>query len=347
MEKTKLLILRITEQCNLACKYCYASGKTEKTEVMSLQTAMQAVDLLAKPGERLNVQFTGGEPLLYPELLWDIFQYIKAQGIRGMFSVQTNGTLLTRENCELLGKMRCGVGVSLDGMGEANGLRCYADGRPAFTETVNGIRNLAVQGIQCNLTTVVSSRNQEKLEEILELAAYLQNVRGIGLDMFRPIGRGEYQDFTPDLRKLPSDLHRLLKKQKELSSLGVNIKLKEQEKVRRMLQSDVEESCYCYAQTGYSFAVDPVGDIYPCSSFVGMADMKLGNVSDAKHLKEITVPGMGSACAGCVHAAVCRGGCPAGKKACGGHSHADCLMHKTIIEYVKSEEMRNETVVSD
>jgi len=344
MEKTKLLILRITKRCNLSCKYCYAAEGCKESQmavvpaVMPLQTAMKAIDLLAKPGESLKIQFTGGEPLLYPELMWDVFQYINRQGIKGVFSVQTNGTLLTPENCQLLKKMRCGVGVSLDGMEDANGLRCYANGKPAFSDIINGIQNLGRLGMQCNLTTVISCQNQAKLEELLELAAYLQNVRGIGLDMFRPIGRGSQQDFSPDLNKLPQDLQRFLQKQKELSGLGVNIRIKEQEKVRRMLQDGVQENCYCYAQTGYSFAVDPKGDVYPCSSFVGMADMKVGNVEDGNLSMQASVPCMDGICHACVHKTICRGGCPAGKKACGGINTADCLMHKTIIEYVKSEE---------
>ena len=49
MEKTKLLILRLTDRCNLSCKYCYAAS--EETMDMSLETAKAAIDLLAKPGE--------------------------------------------------------------------------------------------------------------------------------------------------------------------------------------------------------------------------------------------------------------------------------------------------------
>ena len=68
MEKTKLLILRITNRCNLACKYCYAQTEIQKREDMSLETAIKAIDMMAKRGGRLKVQFTGGEPLLRKDL---------------------------------------------------------------------------------------------------------------------------------------------------------------------------------------------------------------------------------------------------------------------------------------
>ena len=293
MERTKLLILRVTNRCNLACRYCYAApdgsdenkgiagGCADNTADMSFETAVKAINLIASPGSKLKIQFTGGEPLLCPQLMEQVAKYTNRKGIWASYSLQTNGTLLTPQNCQLLKKMRCGVGVSLDGMGEANGLRCYPDGTPAFEAAVNGIRNLAQAGIQCNLNAVISRQNQHRLEELLDLAAYLQNVRGIGLDMFRPIGRGVKNDFSPELENLPADLTRLLEKQKILSDLGVQIRIKELEKVRVMRQKGVQESCYCYAQTGDSFAVDPAGDIYPCSSFVGMPDMRMGNVEDS------------------------------------------------------------------
>lgn len=343
MEKTKLLILRITNRCNLACEYCYAAGCG--TSDMSLETAVKAIDLLAKPGEKLKIQFTGGEPLLCQQLMQDIFQYVNTRGIQTSFSLQTNGTLLTKEACNLLKKMRCGVGVSLDGIGEANRLRCYSDKTPAFYDTLDGIHNLARAGIRCNLNAVVSSASQGKLSELVELAGFLENVGGIGLDMFRPIGRGERNDYAPDIMTLADHLKAMLVKQKELADLGVVVRIKELEKVRTMLENGVQESCYCYAQTGDSFAVNPKGDIYPCSSFVGMADMCMGNVesgfeTDAagagkciSYGSQVRVPGMDSQCSACAYAAICRGGCPAGRKACGGKNETDCCMHRTIIEY--------------
>lgn len=336
MEKTKLLILRITNRCNLACKYCYAQTEIQKREDMSLETAIKAIDMMAKRGGRLKVQFTGGEPLLCIELMKQIVQYMKQEEIQASCSIQTNGTLLTPKVCALLKEMNCAVGVSLDGMGDANGLRVYPDGTASFQDVIEGIRNLGSVGMCCNINAVVSSRNQNRLGELVELAAYLNNVRGLGLDMFRPIGRGEKADYAPCMETLPVDLKGMLEKQKELSKLGVLVRVKELEKVRIMLQRNVTENCYCYAQTGYSIAVDPQGDIYPCSSFVGMKNMCMGNVEEGIQTSP-EVPRMDAECLACEYAAICRGGCPAGRTACGGRNETDCMMHRTIIEYGRKE----------
>ena len=60
-----LLVLRITQRCNLACRYCYAAGERETAEEdMTAEMAIRAVEEACPPGGTLKIQFTGGEPLL-------------------------------------------------------------------------------------------------------------------------------------------------------------------------------------------------------------------------------------------------------------------------------------------
>ena len=138
------------------------------------------------------------------------------------------------------------------------------------------------------------------------------------------------------METFPDDLLRMLEWRKELAVLGADIRIKELEKVRAMLQAGVQENFYCYAQTGFSAAVDPRGNIYPCASFVGMPDMRIGSIAEGfRSMRQI--PGMDETCDACTDAAICRGGCPAGRAACGGRSETDCMMHRTIIEYGRKE----------
>lgn len=329
-DPVKLLTLRITDRCNLACKYCYAESGTGQD--MSFEIAKRAISLLASSGEKLKIQFTGGEPLLCLDLMVKIAEHLEKEQIKTGFSIQTNGTLLTGETCAVLKKMRCAVGVSLDGMGAANGARVYPNGEPAFDDIVKGIGTLAAAGIQCNLNAVISRMNQAHLDELADLAAYLPNVRGIGLDMFRPIGRGRGCDLEVDLATLEGDFTRLLARYEKLCTLGANLKIKELEKIRSMLNTNAFPECYCYAQTEYSVAVDPKGDIYPCSSMIGMRSMFMGNVEDGI-MTSVNVPGMDEICVSCAHAEFCRGGCPAGRVACGGCNPGDCIMHRMVIDY--------------
>lgn len=66
--------LLVTENCNLACKYCYevTSVKGHRNVVMSEDTARAAVDFMfksAKSSPKIAVTLFGGEPTLMPNII--------------------------------------------------------------------------------------------------------------------------------------------------------------------------------------------------------------------------------------------------------------------------------------
>ncbi|MBU1006368.1 MAG: 7-carboxy-7-deazaguanine synthase QueE [Candidatus Omnitrophica bacterium] len=72
--------------CNLACKFCDESSKSEFTEYF----ADGLIGRIINEG-RKTISFTGGEPLLQAESLREIFQVLKEKGSR--IYLETNGTL--------------------------------------------------------------------------------------------------------------------------------------------------------------------------------------------------------------------------------------------------------------
>ena len=65
------LYLELTNNCNLDCEYCYIKDKGKEKEKVVLGDLIDAIDTV-QPG---NVIFTGGEPMLYPELIEKIIEY--------------------------------------------------------------------------------------------------------------------------------------------------------------------------------------------------------------------------------------------------------------------------------
>lgn len=63
--------LLLTENCNLACKYCYeTTGTGHKNKNMSVETALKAVRFMFdQKNEEVVVSFFGGEPTLMPEII--------------------------------------------------------------------------------------------------------------------------------------------------------------------------------------------------------------------------------------------------------------------------------------
>lgn len=335
MAQIRSLILRITEQCNLGCAYCYATASGCTAPMMSPDLATHAVALCCPEGGSLSIQFTGGEPLLNLPVMEAVYAFGKATGRKLRLSVQTNGTLLTPENCLRLKNIGCAVGVSLDGLPQANRLRTFKNGVPAYNATIEGIRNLGQAGLRCNLTTVVTSANASFLGQLPDLALWLGNVSGVGLDLFRPLGRGQEQDLTPCREELTLGLKELILKTKKIQSAGIPFRLRELQRQQQRLSCGQCDSPYCYAQTDQSLCVDAAADCWRCSSLAGNADHFLGNLKDGLPAFPTDLPilPLPRQCSTCSMVTACGGGCPAGHLARNGQPDPmTCLITQVLFE---------------
>ncbi len=119
---TKAIILITTYDCNLKCRYCYEPKKARHR--MSVE---KAKEILRKEIENLDdtysnviIQFMGGEPMLYFDLIKEVSEWIWNQDfkveIRNIHA-PTNGTILTSEMREWLtaNKDRFSLALSFDG----------------------------------------------------------------------------------------------------------------------------------------------------------------------------------------------------------------------------------------
>src|SRR5882672_349042 len=150
------VVLNITNQCNLACTYCYeySEDKISKTEgkpkYMTSSVAEASIDMLIKEsGDRpsIHVTFFGGETLLNFPMLRSSLDYAKRKcaevGKHVEFSLTTNATLLTEQVVDFLAEHKVGVTVSIDGNRELNDkMRVFADGRGSYDVIVPRIKML-------------------------------------------------------------------------------------------------------------------------------------------------------------------------------------------------------------
>ncbi|MBI9015471.1 MAG: radical SAM peptide maturase, CXXX-repeat target family [Clostridiales bacterium] len=120
----------VTEDCNLACKYCYMLHKNSR-KTMDFNTAKKAVDFFIDrvdefPEESVVWDFIGGEPFLEIDLIDKICDYIKIQQFRKnhkwfksyRFSFSTNGMNYTSKRVQEFitkNKKHLSIGISVDG----------------------------------------------------------------------------------------------------------------------------------------------------------------------------------------------------------------------------------------
>lgn len=343
MEEVRSLVLRLTERCNLRCAYCYADRGETAIPDMTEELALEAVSLCCPEGGSLRIQFTGGEPLLRLEIMEAVSAFGRATGRRLRLAVQTNGSLLTPDVCRRLAAMECAVGVSLDGLASANTLRVLPGGDPAFTAAVQGIRSLGAAGLRCNLTTVVTRVSAPYLGQLPDLALWLGNVTGVGLDLFRPLGRGEGQTLAPTEEALEQGLRALIRRTREVQEAGAPFRLRELERFRRRQACGGCHGIYCYAQTDWSLAVDGAGDCWPCSSLAGNPRCFLGNLRNGLPRRPRTELRLNApeTCIACEAFPLCGGGCPAGRTdAERGPDRLTCVMYRVLAEELQEEERK-------
>jgi uncharacterized protein len=145
----RALSLAVAQKCNLGCTYCYAQGGSfgGAATSMELDTALASVDLLfgdVAAGERVNLTFLGGEPLLNRPVIHAATRRARAiadaRGVRVTFSITTNGTQLTADDGDFFEEHGFAVTVSLDGAGAAHDrLRPFRSGRGSFDRVVERV----------------------------------------------------------------------------------------------------------------------------------------------------------------------------------------------------------------
>ncbi len=132
------LVLQITQQCNLRCRYCVFSGsytgRIHSEKSMSMEIARKAIDFFLErtiDANKVSIAFFGGEPLLRFDLVKELVGYAERKTSKEIiFVITTNGTLLNEQMIEFFIKHNLLLTISFDGdkrIHDKN--RVFADGK--------------------------------------------------------------------------------------------------------------------------------------------------------------------------------------------------------------------------
>ncbi|PSL57172.1 uncharacterized protein B0I31_102150 [Saccharothrix carnea] len=320
----RALSLAVAQKCNLGCTYCYAQqgdfGGPAKN--MPEPTAFAAVDTLfrdAAPGERVNLAFLGGEPMINRPVVRAATEYAltvsERTGVPVTFSITTNGTLLTPEDGEFFEAHGFAVTVSLDGIGARHDLlRPHRDGRGSYRRVMDRVAPLLAmqRRMQVSARVTVTPLNLDLPRTLDEFTA--AGFHGVGFSpmLSSPTGQGEMAS---------ADLQVMLDQMTECGEEFVRRVLAGQRypftnlvTALREIHRGTHRPYPCGAGAGY-LGVSADGDLAACHRFVGDEDGAMGDltggVDDAKRARWLTDRHVHrqEPCNGCWARYLCGGGC--------------------------------------
>ena len=165
------LILILTEECNLRCKYCiysdnYADYKTYSEKKMTFEVAKEAIDYYMELHEEKAINgyrdcgkicFYGGESFLEFKLMEKIVNYCKRKKYDVIYNVTTNGTIMNDEIINLIIHNNFIVSFSLDGTKSNHDRnRVFCDNSGTFDILMNNIRKLQEEKHKRNISQYIS-----------------------------------------------------------------------------------------------------------------------------------------------------------------------------------------------
>lgn len=289
--EVKALCLHICHDCNLRCKYCFASEGTYKTarDYMSFEVGSKAVDfLIANSGDRKNLEidFFGGEPLMNIGVVKQIVDYARSKekecGKSFNFTITTNCLLINDELIEFFNKEMHNVVLSIDGRREVhNNVRKSVNGKECYDVILNNALKLAKSrgGKSYYVRGTFTAKN-------LDFASDIEFLRDCGFDQIsvEPVVLDKEHELAVREEHLPiimNEYERLAeiyldsrKNGKWFNFFHFMIDLTNGPCITKRLSG-------CGSGCEY-LAVTPNGDLYPCHQFADDNAYKLGNVYDGE-----------------------------------------------------------------
>lgn len=319
----KALCLHVAHDCNLRCKYCFASTGDFGTgrKIMPPEVAKAAIDwVVKKSGKRHNIEvdFFGGEPLMAMETVKATVDYARAHETEWnkhfRFTMTTNGVLLDDENTKYFNENMDNCVLSLDGRKEVNDKNRL---------TVNGKGSYDV--IVPKFLKLIQQRDKDKdyyvrgtfTRDNLDFSNDVVSIADLGVDSIsvEPVTADDSDPYSLREQDLPTiyaeyeKLAKIMLKRKDFNFFHFNVDLSQGPCVIKRMRG-------CGAGCEY-VAVTPDGDLYPCHQFVGKEEFCMGSVLTGEFDMDIAQQFAGlniytrEDCQDCWAKFYCSGGCSA------------------------------------
>ncbi|MBO4877583.1 MAG: radical SAM protein [Ruminococcus sp.] len=293
----------ILHRCNLRCTHCYQEDyAAELTGDQLERIFFQYLGFCRKYGYKGHINFTGGEPLLSPEL-FRLLGLCEENGIT--YGILTNGTLIDESLAERLGGLKnlSFVQVSIDGTKETHD---RVRGKGSFDKAFEGLRLIKKAGIQTMAAFTCHKGNYTELRQVIKIVRR-EDIDRFWADRLIPMGSSREEVLsTEEYRSVIKQLTKEHFRRPLFTHTDVHL--------NRSLQFLEGGECYYHCSAGVNLlTLLADGTLLPCRRL----PIPIGNCLEEdmtelyenspliKELREMKIP---EDCYRCPQAERCRGG---------------------------------------
>lgn len=346
--KPQAVTMLLTNDCNLACSYCFESnkGKDYMPKEMALDILKATYNVVDPMAGIFTLNMFGGEPLMN----WDTFKavcdYVLENNLKIRITATTNLTLLTDEMIDYIDELSIPVLVSVDGIKEVHDKhRCNS-----FDKVIDNMKKLIDRDlgylIEARMTVAPDTAKYmyESVKMLVDLGINnIANVPASDLDW----DAQSIQDYKDNYEKILDMYIDILNDETNKRNISL---YKVDQALNLALEPIKEDTSMCNIGNPRWVIVDWKGDIWPCPDYpttdnVDLIAGKIGNFYTGVDETKVDPKPMVATyelerCKGCEAISICKSGCPYENYTKNGKFNEPtigyCTLQKAFVEIIKA-----------
>ena len=346
--KPQAVTMLLTNDCNLACSYCFESnkGKDYMPKEMALDILKATYNQVDPMAGIFTLNMFGGEPLMN----WDTFKavcdYVLENNLKIRITVTTNLTLLTDEMIDYIDELSIPVLVSVDGIKEVHDKhRCNS-----FDKVIENMKKLIDRDlgylIEARMTVAPDTAKYmyESVKMLVDLGINnIANVPASDLEW----DAQSIQDYKDNYEKILDMYIDILNDETNKRNISL---YKVDQALNLALEPIKEDTSMCNIGNPRWVIVDWKGDIWPCPDYpttdnVDLIAGKIGNFYTGVDETKVDPKPMVATyelerCKGCEAISICKSGCPYENYTKNGKFNEPtigyCTLQKAFVEIIKA-----------
>jgi uncharacterized protein len=307
-----VLTIAPTLDCNFSCPYCFENKRVGSMSDNMIDRIVNFI-LSYKNIDSIILTWFGGEPLLYPNIIEEIYNRITNSTKKLLIqNIITNGYFLNEQNLKLLNRCNIkSIQLSIDGLSDNhNKTKFTVDDRNTFETIIKNIDSYINFDFEMsmNIRVNIDKNNKNDFNKVFHFfseryksnskiavyPAFVVNNTNMGCNKSCFENNEEKFEFYKDIANTTNNTNYIYPSNTIIE---------------------------CAIRNYYTWVIDFEGNLYKCWEIIGNLDYKVGELTETGNIKITNQkilnrylfgsdPFSDFNCSTCFYLPICRGGCP-------------------------------------